>query len=194
MVYEYIGYNYVSILYDRNKVNVEIMSYKIVLNFFEEMKRKNKILIEFNLLVRMSMCKIESILWGEVYFICVFWYGLYKKLKIRWVEELKNLFKFIVVIGMKEKMFFIIVGDFNIYYNFVEEEIDKYDGIKIYEFKFLLWRVSNFVDYFIILFNLILSNIVVIDWEILENGKGVEKLFDYDFVVSLLLLYDLKFE
>lgn len=191
MYYEYIGYNYVSILYDRNIVNVEIMNYKKILSFFEEMKRINKILEEFNLIGRMSMFKIESIICGKVYFICVFWYGLYKKLEKSWVEELKNLFGFIVVVGMKN---FIIVGDFNIYFNIVKNEIDKYDGIKIYEFKFLLWRVSNFVDYFIILFNLMLSNIVVIDWEILENGEGVKKLFDYDFVESLLLLYNLKFE
>lgn len=192
--YEYIGHNHASILYDRNKVNVETMSYKTVLNLLEEMKRKNRIPIEFNPLARMSMRKIESILWSEAHFICVSWHGPHKKLKIRRVEELKNLLKFIAAIGTKEKMSFIIAGDFNIHYNLAKEEIDNHDGIKIHEFKPLSRRASNPVDYFITSSNLTLSNIAAIDWETLENGKGAEKLFDHDPVVSSLSLHDLKLE
>lgn len=179
MKYEYSGYSYVSILYDSIKVNVEIIDFSFILKFFENLKKRVEIL-EIILMGRMSMYEIKSKICGKVYFICVFWYGLYKEKIENWVVEFKNLFKFIVVIGMEKGMFFIIVGDFNLYYNIVKEELNNYNGFIIYEFKFLVWRVKNFVDYFIILLNLILSNIVVIDWEILENG--VEEIFDYDFV------------
>lgn len=192
--YEYIGHNHASILYDRNEVNVEQMSYRTMINLLDEMKRLQKIPDEFNPIARMSMHEIESIKCGKAHFICVSWHGQHKEKTENRVVTLKNLLNFIAAIGTKKEMSFIIAGDFNLQYEIAKEEIDKHGGIRIHEFTPLPRRAQNNVDYYITSSNITLSKIAPIAWETLKNGKDAEQLFDHDPIGAVLSLQNLTVE
>lgn len=64
-----------------------------------------------------NMCIVEVKIKGVflVYFFCIFWYGFYNlKMEIDLLNELENMFVFIVEISKKMELLFIFVGDFNL--------------------------------------------------------------------------------
>lgn len=58
---------------------------------------------------------------------------------------------------------------------------------------FLKRREGRLIDFYIVFNMLFLVDIMVVDWEIVEGGEGVIEIFDYDFVVVMLIVYVLDF-
>ena len=182
--YEYLGHTEASILFDKNDLIITKQNEREMRSLLDEMLRTTKLPAGFTPLGRMCVVIVETKGVPRAKFLCVSWHGFRKKKNEDLLDEFKHMQIFVIALGKKQDLPFIIGGDFNISYKEATKAIMH--PLVIYNYQPLKRREGKMIDFFIGSDSLKLDDVKPIDWESLQDGENNNRILDHDAVVAKL--------